>query len=633
MLNYILLGIIYILIFFGLGFIIIEIFFRKLPSRIKIPLYFVSSILFSTYYIYIIASLFGFTKVVVITCFIALLPLFVYVFVNNYRPLIKTIIEDKFIIVIPTFFFTLFLIVLSPAIMSEHNGYYVMSGPNWQDTAMHLSISESIAQNNFPPQTPFFSGHKLNYYYFVDMHSAIISAVNINFNPSPFIISNSLFASIFSLTVYMFGLQITKSRFASLFSSLLSTLFGSYHFVYLVRSLSNGEKFLDLIRNNSYSMQYNQIFGMANMADYFLQNRPMMVGLSTFVVSISLLFYAYENKRYKYIFLSGIVSALLVKFQLFSLVSVFVAHAVLFLVNYRELEIKKVLKYLLAYLFIHLGLIILFLVNFSAGHGLSDIFKNTFRFGFWDNTKPAVWHAQFVLLNLGLPFLISVAAPFFFKKSKVLVALFVTTLILVVIPLSVLFTIAPIDMLKFFYFAIPLISILCFATIFKLTPRISSFTKVIITIFVLLSTLSSFLTLTHSYYNKNHGYSIGEYLAGLWVRENTPKKSVFLTYPSVHSGVSDVAGRIRVLSYINWPYSHGFNVGEDNVFSRVEDINTFYSDPENNKNVLDKYNVDYVYFGSEERSNFPESENKLESTKFLEKVYDWEESIKIYRTE
>ena len=42
--------------------------------------------------------------------------------------------------------------------------------------------------------------------------------------------------------------------------------------------------------------------------------------------------------------------------------------------------------------------------------------------------------------------------------------------------------------------------------------------------------------------------------------------------PTVHSATTDIGGRLRIISYINWPYSHGFNTGEDNVFTRVKDV-------------------------------------------------------------
>jgi len=137
----------------------------------------------------------------------------------------------------------------------------------------------------------------------------------------------------------------------------------------------------------------------------------------------------------------------------------------------------------------------------------------------------------------------------------------------------------------------------------------------------------------HAYLNKTEAYSISEYNVGMWIRKNTPQKSVFLTSPTVHCPVTDIAGRLRVISYINWPHSHGFNTGSDNVFSRVEDLRSFYTGTITNaeaEDILLKYDIDYIYLGSNEISDFPEAENRLESNKQLEKIYD-EEDIKIFK--
>ena len=138
--------------------------------------------------------------------------------------------------------------------------------------------------------------------------------------------------------------------------------------------------------------------------------------------------------------------------------------------------------------------------------------------------------------------------------------------------------------------------------------------------------------LIHAYLNKTQGYSSGQYLVGIWIRENTPQKSVFLTSPTVHNPVSDIAGRLRVLSYINWPYSHGFNTGADNVFSRLDDIKLFFN-PSSSHSVksviLDKYNINYIYIGEEERSDFPNAQNELESNSSFNKIYD-QDNIQVY---
>jgi uncharacterized membrane protein len=138
--------------------------------------------------------------------------------------------------------------------------------------------------------------------------------------------------------------------------------------------------------------------------------------------------------------------------------------------------------------------------------------------------------------------------------------------------------------------------------------------------------------LGNSFLNKNFAYSLDDYQAGIWIRENTPQKSVFVTSPTVHSPVTEIGGRLRVLSYINWPYSHGYNTGDDNVFRRLADIESFYGNIENKEKVsqiMKQYNINYIFYGEEERNQFPEAGVKFENLKYFKKVFT-SQTIQIY---
>ena len=113
---------------------------------------------------------------------------------------------------------------------------------------------------------------------------------------------------------------------------------------------------------------------------------------------------------------------------------------------------------------------------------------------------------------------------------------------------------------------------------------------------------------------------------------NTPKNSVFICLPGVHSPISDIGGRLRLLSYINWPYSHGFKSGEDNVFKRLSDIELFYNNINNEevfRDIISKYKVNFVYFGPDEREKFPLAEGNLDRSLSVRMVYN-SDNIKIY---
>jgi uncharacterized membrane protein len=122
-----------------------------------------------------------------------------------------------------------------------------------------------------------------------------------------------------------------------------------------------------------------------------------------------------------------------------------------------------------------------------------------------------------------------------------------------------------------------------------------------------------------------------EYQLGLWVRDNTPQNSVFLTYTSIHAPTSMIGGRLRVSSYINWPYGHGVSLGQ--VFQRESDINSAYNGTETQlETVVREYNVSYVYVGNEELSNYPNCVMHFDGVGWLTQVYT-NGNLRIYQVD
>ncbi|NMC98926.1 MAG: hypothetical protein GYA62_04320 [Bacteroidales bacterium] len=147
-------------------------------------------------------------------------------------------------------------------------------------------------------------------------------------------------------------------------------------------------------------------------------------------------------------------------------------------------------------------------------------------------------------------------------------------------------------------------------------------------IIAFICSITSINTLAHSFVNKNEGYKYSDYLAGLWIISNTPQKSVFVTLPTIHSAPTDIGGRLRIISYINWPYSHGFNIGQDNVFSRVEDVENVYKTG-NTTLAKAKYNAKYIFYGSEEMEKYPEAGDLFNKSGYIRLIYN-QPKAKIY---
>lgn len=639
MFNYLFLSLSFLFTFFIPGFLVIETFFSNLPKIQKLPLYLILSVLISTHLVYIVSLFLGYSRFSIFLAFLLFLP---WIVAYLHKAEIKMDMPKVHVsaIALSLGIFILFLVALYPAIFFRHQDYFVMSADNWQDTPMHLGIIQSISQGNFPPQAPYFSGHPLIYHYFTDFHTAILSTLVDTFMPRILILDNAFFVFAFSLAIYALGYYLTGSQRASLFAAFLGVFNGSFMFVRFLRDIAGVlgtpeaiTQIKELLASGAYTMEFGKLMQLTPMADYFLQNRPMMVGLPAVVLASHLIFRGCREEEGKNLLLAGLIVGMLGKFSSFGLgVSGLVAILAYFLF-WRTKDFKKHSVRFLLFLVPIFFFSAITLTTPQGGRSLPSMILDGLAFGPWHKTKDIFWYLQFYFANFGIPFLIaaSVFVRLVIKRGVEKTDLFLSSWLALMfgIPHLLRFTIFEFDMLKFFYFMMIPVAIMAGAFLSKIwQARVG---PLLVTLVLVVSSLTSLLTLGASFLNKNFAYSLDDYYAGLWIRENTPANSVFITLPTVHSAVSDIGGRLRVLSYINWPYSHGYNVGEDNVFSRRDDLEDLYQSDNAGRvlQTMQKYKAQYIFYGHQEKENYPSAEFLFDNVDYLQKAYS-SDAIKIY---
>ncbi len=641
MVNHLLAVVGFLFIFFIPGVLIIEAFFKKLEPLEKIPLYIILSVLFSTYVVYFVASLFKLNRFYVLFAMSIFLPLVFLIDIK--KPKLTFFKEHTFIWVVSILSLGIVFFALYPAIFTVYNNYVVLSAVNWQDTAMHIGIIESIAEGNFPPQAPYYAGKLMTYYYFSDFHSAIINVLKSEFFPRVLVYTNPIFIFTFAFSIYSFSYLLFKDKVAAIISSVIGAFFSNWIYIKFITDVNAqlGQRpifiaIIDLLYRG-YSIESNGLYQMAPMVDYFLQNRPMMVGLPSVAIIAYVLSTGYEKKDYKRVLLAGVVTALVSKFQFFAFIVGFILFGLVNLLFFSIKGLRKNIELLIVFILPILIISPMFLGTKTNGNSLINLVEETFRFGNWNSDRSFHWHLSFILNNFGLPFVIFLIAPVKVVlakdfKNKHFWYLFFFGLILFIIPYSVTFTIYEKDMFKFFYFMIIPVAVITGWVLSDLVKQKRILGQAVSIVVILTTISSSFLVVLWSVINKNQAYTLPEYEAGIWMRQQTPQKSVYVGLPTVHSPITQVAGRLRILSYINWPHSHGYNSGEDNVFVRSEEIEKFYSNPDN-KAYLDllksKYSFDYIYYGNAEKREYPEAEANFDNSPYMRNVYTNEE-VKIY---
>ena len=607
------------------GYVIVEQYFKHLNIQEKLLLCMLLSVLISTHLIYFLSLAFGYSRH---TILIAFFVLFAFLLLFLWRST-KTEPRRSYLhlhsvrgVLLSSGIALFAYFVLSKSVWVWRQGYIVLTGSNWQDTPMHYGIIESINNGNFPPQMPYYAGANLSYHYFVDFHTAILEKAFGAFLPRLIVYTNVIFVFLFALSLYVLVSYLKNER-AGAFATLLGTLGAGFSYLLFFSALLNGQ----FEPTANYFFEYGKFFAIPPIFDNLLQQRPQLMGLPTLTTSA---YFLYKGSRScssssscdgkREIALSGLLAGLLFPFHILACFSALL----IFLLNFlkKRLSSRSESYYELYFLFLFLPLISPYLIQMFAfagsGIGLRAL-KPAWAFYFVEGDL-----LMFYLANLGLPFLLAFAS--MLKKSLQPHGFFVYSWLfsMLALPNAISFTPNAWDMYKFFHYAWIAIAVAAGALLadFATMRKSSKFRKVLvsftITLVLVFSIFSSVLVAT---WNVSTSYSCadaGEYETGIWVRENTPEKSVFLTWSSIHAPVSMIGGRLRVLGYVNWAYGHGLDFWE-----REEDIERAYrGNISDTVEVMRKYGCEYVYVGKEELRNAPECLKKFEDREQLEKVYE-----------
>ena len=557
----------------------------------------VLSVLVSTEFVYYFSLLIGYSRETILLCFLALTA--IYTLITYWkgaplplRSLPKISHVNKTSLLVLSFIFLLSLAILGRSVWFQNQYGIVLTGSNWQDTPLHYEIPESINNGNFPPQIPYFSGVSLStYHYFVDFHTAIIENT-FGYLPQLLPFLNAVFILIFALSVY--ALARGHGKRAAIISTLLAVFGWGFSYVGLFSALIHGQ----VNTSTNYIYQYGQLFGLPTIFDNLLQQRPLLIGLPAFALVLMLLLNPLDKKR---LALAGLITGLVYPFHVVSFVCCFVAFFVAILLNVKLLKTVN-----LAVLLIPTSLALPFILSgVSALHPtLSFEFVNIFV-----KINPVVYY----VLNLGIPFLLALLS--FVKRGDWLLK--GTLFLLFLIPNLLVLTPNSWDMYKFFMFAWITIAVLAGTLLAKLPKRWGKVLAVVLVLFSVFSSVSVVL------YNVGTSYTASnwdEYKLGLWVRNSTPQRSVFLTYYSIDTPATLIGGRLRVSSYFNWPYGQG--VPFDEITKRNSDIDRAYTGSAADlQQVVETYHVNYVYVGYDELRNYPGCVERFNSISWLLPVY------------
>lgn len=510
------------------------------------------------------------------------------------------------------------------------------------DLPMHLSFITSLKDAAFPPEYSFYPGHRLSYPFLMDSLSTSFYLMGCSLQLSV-IVPATLMMGLCYLGVMLLAREMTLGKKTILLAAMLFFFNGGLGFLYDFDQAAGYESdgtltVLDRLRNileGYYKTPTNQPepnnLRWSNLiADLLIPQRTLLGGYCMVIPCFYLLYTAFDpHKREtlggtRAVVLLGVWGGALPLIHTHSFLALGLCSAGMLVYDlFRDQEKGKQFKHYLLYGLLAVALaapqLICFTFSQALAGGADGVGKTFLKLQFnWVNNPSGQgmrdFYLWFYIKNIGLP-VIALICALTERDSRVKrIAAGAFTIFLAAE--LVRFQPNEYDNNKLFY----LWYLLCVMIVSDWARQVWHRLKGMNSRYVLAGLtavclfLSPALTLWREAVSDYQAFSPGAVEAGEYIRDNTEEHTVFLTGTQHLNPVIALAGRNIVCGPDLWLYWHGFDTTERKV-----ELAQFYTAPEENAQVLQKYNVSYIYVSSYERSQYAVDEEALD--RLYEKVF------------
>ena len=473
-------------------------------------------------------------------------------------------------------------------------------GSNWSDLGVHLSIAETLnAGANFPPEVPYLAGVPLIYHWFADFHAAILAEAADLFSVSAMVMQSAVLAAALALLAYSLARRLTiadRRRIGTL-AATIAVFCGGLGYVRFFGDLTAGIGGpLELIAANSYDNQwltewpYFRIPSV--MATGLLAHRATTAGLPILVGAVLLLVAGLPTARQRaagwrdrpaIIAAAGVLGALLAPFHFFYL-PVFPLLALAWVLAGRRLldtNAPRNALVLLAPFVLALPFAVAPALQ-ASGSGALQLVTG------WPSAPRedgVAGVAFFYLTNLGVPFLLAIAAlvmrglPHRGFVAAWIVGMFA-------IPNVVQVSVIDFDMNKYFQAMWIGVAVAAAWLMRRWSP-------VAIAAVLAVSIPSPLLVASWTATSNLQVLSAADVAAARWVAANTPPDAVFVTDGWVNS-LTDAAGRKRLTTFGPYIANLGYQPDE-----RISNVTTIYcgGDPALSASLMRRHGATHLVDG------------------------------------
>lgn len=494
-------------------------------------------------------------------------------------------------------------------ILPKGDGSLWCGQSTYGDLCMHLAFTTSLENAKFPPAYTLLYGTKLSYPYLTDSLSTSFIMLGLPLNLALVIPGSFLMFLCYLGFMLLAARYLGNRRKAIAVAALLFFLNGGLGFLYDF-DMAFRDNFLKVkdIFTGYYHTPANQPelnLRFSNViCDLMIPQRSLLGGWAMVLPCLWLIPDAMCRASKREIILLGLWAGALplVHTHTFLALGLFSGGYILGRLILKPRKQKETLCLSLLYL----GIVLILALPQLLGHAIKQTIEGgSMRFQFnWVNNSGGRGlidgYFWFWIKNAGLPFvLFLIAIPDIFRRGKG--ELFFGMTGIFVVAEMVLFQPNEYDNNKLFYIWYLYVCILAADSGSVLMQRLAGLRgRVILATFFLFGSLfSGCLSLGREAVSSYQLFSSTACQAADWIRENTEKDSVFLTGQQHVNPVASLAGRQILCGSDLYVFFHGLHYTEEQTACRL-----FYEDPNGCRDVLTKYQVDYIYVSDYERSDF-----------------------------
>lgn len=526
------------------------------------------------------------------------------------------------------------------------DGSWNVGQSTYGDLPMHLSFITNLANEPFPADYPFYPGEQLSYPFLTDSLSTSFYMMGCSLQMAT-IFPACLMMTLCYLGVLLLAREMTGGKKAAVIAMLLFFLNGGLGFLYDFDQAAGFESDGSLtviarLRNileGYYKTPTNQpdpnnLRWSNVICDLMVPQRTLLGGWCMVIPCFYLLYTSFApqkrdvNRTVQSVALLGAWGGALplIHTHSFLALGLFTAGTMIYDLIHDK-QRWKLLGWYALYGIIAVALAAPQLILFTFAQAFQGEGANTFlRFQFnWVNNRNGMgmrdFYLWFYIKNIGLPFIALLLAVI--EKNPRHRRIFSGVLGIALAAEFIRFQPNEYDNNKLFYLAWLMCTMIVADWAVMMYRRMLGLRarRVIAAAIAFVTFFSAGLTLWREAVSDYQSFSAYSVEAGEFVRDNTEDDAVFLTGTQHLNPVASIAGRHVVCGPDLWLYYHGFNTMERNY-----DISRFLTSPEENLDVLEKYDVDYIYVSSYERAKYEVDFEALDSL-FVRVFENWEAVI------